>query len=234
MDSCLTFPQKPIPVSIAIVDSTVITAELLEQAFANHPEFKVLGCPRNAEELTRLITQEQPDIVIIKDSQRTGQLRPLALLNQIYELNPSVRSIVLSSNVTRNDIVAYFHAQARGILAADFTDFATLCQCIISVYQGQIWANSEQLVYLIESLSGSKSLNIVDSRGEPILSTREAEVLSLLADGLSNRGIAMALDLSEHTIKNHLFHIFDKLGVSSRTEAIAYALSRRVSKRNAS
>jgi DNA-binding NarL/FixJ family response regulator len=52
-------------------------------------------------------------------------------------------------------------------------------------------------------------------------------VLQLLADGLSNRELAKTLSLSEHTIKNHLFRIFDKLGVSSRMEAVLYAISQR-------
>ncbi|HZU09591.1 MAG TPA: response regulator transcription factor [Pseudacidobacterium sp.] len=141
---------------------------------------------------------------------------------------PSSRSIVLSSNLTKEHVIGFFRAQARGVLASDLTDFATLCKCITCVHKGQIWANSEQLGYLIESLSGSKALRIVDSRGEAILSAREEEVLHLLAEGLTNREMAASLHLSEHTIKNHLFHIFDKLGVSSRTEAILYAMSRRM------
>jgi DNA-binding NarL/FixJ family response regulator len=59
------------------------------------------------------------------------------------------------------------------------------------------------------------------------LSKREEQVLHLLADGLSNRELAHALKLSEHTVKNHLFRIFDKLGVSNRMEAVLYAISQR-------
>jgi DNA-binding NarL/FixJ family response regulator len=202
-----------------------ITVELLEQAFSRHPGFEVLGCPGNLEELTEVITQVSPDIVIIKSSDRNGPFSPVAILGKVHSLCPSARSIVLSSNLTREDVTAYFRAQARGMLAADLTDFATLCNCVARVHEGGIWANSEQLNYLIDSLSGTRSLKIVDSEGESILSAREEEVLHLLAEGLSNRGIAMALNLSEHTIKNHLFHIFEKMGVSSRMEAIIYALS---------
>jgi DNA-binding CsgD family transcriptional regulator len=68
-------------------------------------------------------------------------------------------------------------------------------------------------------------MTIVNAKGLPILSAREEEVLHLLAKGLSNRDLATALTLSEHTIRNHLFHIFDKLGVSSRMEAVLYAFN---------
>jgi DNA-binding NarL/FixJ family response regulator len=215
-------------ISILIVDSMRITSELLEQAFLKHPQFEVLACTGTMEDMARALTQKQPDIVLIQCSDKKGASNPLAVLDKVSSLCPSARSIVIASNLTRENVVTYFRAQARGILAADLTDFATLCKCITCVYRGQIWANSEQLGYLVESLSGTKSLRIVDSKGEAILSTREEEVLRLLADGLSNREMAASLNLSEHTIKNHLFHIFDKLGVSSRTEAILYAMSRRM------
>ncbi len=215
-------------ISIVIVDSTRITSELLEQAFSKHPQFVILGCIRNLDDLTRLLSQKQPDIVLIQCSDKKDQPNAIAVLDKVSAMCPSSRSIVLSSNLTKEHVIGFFRAQARGVLASDLTDFATLCKCITCVHKGQIWANSEQLGYLIESLSGSKALRIVDSRGEAILSAREEEVLHLLAEGLTNREMAASLHLSEHTIKNHLFHIFDKLGVSSRTEAILYAMSRRM------
>jgi DNA-binding CsgD family transcriptional regulator len=73
--------------------------------------------------------------------------------------------------------------------------------------------------------SSSLSLKIVDAKGVNLLSKREEDVVKLLMEGLSNREIARNLELSEHTIKNYLFRIFDKLGVSSRTELLLYAQS---------
>lgn len=224
--TCSSHPQTSI--SIVIADSMAITSELLTQAFAKQPGFEILGCPRNLPVLVDLISTRAPDIALIKSSDKKGMFAPLVILDTIRGLSPSTRSIVLASEITREDVVAYFHAQARGILSADLTDFATLCQCINAVYKGQIWASSTHLNYLIESLSGSKPLQIFNSDGEMVLSTREQEVLRLLAEGRSNRAMAAALNLSEHTIKNHLFHIFYKLGVSSRTEAILYAMKGKV------
>lgn len=225
MESCSTFSQANI--SIVIADSMAITSELLMQAFSQKPGFKIAGCPRNLDELVEIVSEHAPDVALIKSSDKKGTFTPLVILETIHNLCPSTRSIVLSSNTTREDIVAYFHAQARGILAADLTDFATLCRCIRSVYEGQIWASAKQLTYLIESLSGLKPMQIVNADGQMVLSAREQEVFRLLAEGRSNRAMATALKLSEHTIKNHLFHIFYKLGVSSRTEAILYGMRRR-------
>lgn len=224
--SCSTPPRASI--TIVIADSMAITSELLTLAFSKQPGFEILGCPRNLSNLVELISSRPPDIALIKSSDKKGMFAPLVILDTIHGLSPSTRSIVLSSEITREDVVAYFHAQARGILPADLTDFATLCDCIHAVYKGQIWASSTHLNYLIESLSGSKPLQIFNSDGEMVLSAREQEVLRLLAEGRSNRAMAAALNLSEHTIKNHLFHIFYKLGVSSRTEAILYAMKGKV------
>jgi DNA-binding NarL/FixJ family response regulator len=226
MELCGTFPQANI--SVVIADSMAITSELLTQAFSRQAGFEISGCPRNLEDLVTILSARAPDIVLIKSSEKKGMFTPLVILETIHNLSPSTRSIVLSSNTTREDVVAYFHAQARGILPADLTDFATLCQCISSVFEGQIWASAKQLNYLIESLSGLKPVQVVNADGEMVLSAREQEVFRLLAEGRSNRAMAEALKLSEHTIKNHLFHIFYKLGVSSRTEAILYAMRRRV------
>jgi DNA-binding CsgD family transcriptional regulator len=65
----------------------------------------------------------------------------------------------------------------------------------------------------------------LNAKGLAILTAREEDILHLLAEGLSNRDIATTLKLSEHTIKNHLFHVFDKLGVSSRMEAVVYSFN---------
>lgn len=225
MESGRGFPQQDI--SIVVADSMAITAELLTQAISKQPGFEICGCPRNMEELVEMISGRAPDVALIRSSDRKGTFTPLLILDTIHNLCPETRSIVLSSEITREEVVAYFHAQARGILSADLTDFATLCKCIRSVYEGEIWASSKHLNFLIESLSGLKPLQVVDGKGDTVLSAREQEVFRLLSEGRSNRAMAAALNLSEHTIKNHLFHIFYKLGVSSRTEAILYAMRRR-------
>jgi DNA-binding CsgD family transcriptional regulator len=70
-------------------------------------------------------------------------------------------------------------------------------------------------------------MRLLDSRGQAILSKREQEVVACVAEGLSNREIASRLKLTEHTVKNYLFRIFDKLGVSSRVEVVLYVFRLR-------
>jgi DNA-binding CsgD family transcriptional regulator len=90
-----------------------------------------------------------------------------------------------------------------------------------------VWASSAQMRYLLEAFREAEPIQVLDSRGEEILSKREQDVVRCVAEGLSNREIASRLKLTEHTVKNYLFRIFDKLGVSSRVEVVLYVFRLR-------
>lgn len=214
-----------VPISILIFDTTAITSDLLKHAFSKESGYKIVGCAKKVQEAIPIVLEQRPDVIIISASTQSDSSTALQLLEEIFTSGSEVRSIVLSAHLTNEESVAYFRAQARGVLLGASTDFATLCKCVTCVHAGQIWANSEQLSELVKSLAQVKSLKIVNSKGLPILSAREEEVLQLLSEGLSNRDLANELRLSEHTVKNHLFRIFDKLGVSSRMEAVLYSLN---------
>jgi DNA-binding CsgD family transcriptional regulator len=78
---------------------------------------------------------------------------------------------------------------------------------------------------VLEAFAQLAPMRVVNADGMRLLTKREEDVVRLLVEGMQNREIARELNLSEHTIKNYLFHIFDKLGVSSRVELILYAVS---------
>jgi DNA-binding NarL/FixJ family response regulator len=121
-------------------------------------------------------------------------------------------------------VVEAFRTGARGVFCRS-ESLTSLARCIQCVSEGQIWANSKELRYLLEALGEALPLRVVDTRGAALLSRREIEVVRCVAEGLSNREIAQRLGLTEHTVKNYLFRIFDKLGVSKRVEVVLYAYS---------
>jgi DNA-binding NarL/FixJ family response regulator len=81
--------------------------------------------------------------------------------------------------------------------------------------------------YILEALASPQSLHLIDGQGKRVLTQRESEVAHLVTEGLTNREIALELQLSEHTVKNNIFRIFDKTGVSNRVALLLYAFSRR-------
>jgi two-component system, NarL family, response regulator DegU len=103
--------------------------------------------------------------------------------------------------------------------------FVPCAGCIQVVHRGEIWANAEQIDYLVELVSQVPSLRVVNARGTSLLTPREEQVVAPVSEGLSNREVAQELGLSEHTIKKYLFRIFDKLGISTRVELVLYAVA---------
>jgi DNA-binding NarL/FixJ family response regulator len=93
------------------------------------------------------------------------------------------------------------------------------------VFRGEAWINYQQMNYILDALSDVPTLRVLSSTGRSLLTPREEQVVALVADGLTNRGVASELGLSEHTIKKYLLRIFDKVGISSRVELVLYALS---------
>jgi DNA-binding CsgD family transcriptional regulator len=100
-----------------------------------------------------------------------------------------------------------------------------LCLCIHRVHEGKAWVSHDQLTLVLEALAATPKIRALDGKGMSLLSKREVQVVRCLAEGLTNREIAERIGLSQHTIKNYLFRIFDKLGVSNRIELLFMTLS---------
>jgi DNA-binding NarL/FixJ family response regulator len=117
-----------------------------------------------------------------------------------------------------------FRGGADGVISPAIDGFSRLCRCVEQVHAGQVWANSAQLHQVLEEFSRRSPVQVVSNTGEALLTRREEEVVHLVEDGLTNRQIAVKLGLSEHTVRNNLFRIFDKLGVSTRVELALYTM----------
>ena len=149
----------------------------------------------------------------------------MALVRRLHLAHPAVAKILLIDANDRNLVVNAFRSGARGLFCFPDYPFRLLCKCIHSVHRGEVWANNVQLHYLLEAIAEVPSLPVVNSNGKNLLTAREEQVWALVADGLSNRNVALELRLSENTVKKYLFRIFDKLGVSSRVELVLYAMN---------
>ncbi len=139
---------------------------------------------------------------------------------------PALQCIVLTEHENRELVVNAFRSGAKGVFCFSDYPFRMLCRCIRVIHEGQIWANAQQLHYVMEPLCFVPSLRVVNANGGRLLTAREEQVVALVADGLGNREIGKELQLSEHTIKKYLLRIFDKVGISTRVELVLYAVSR--------
>ena len=208
-----------------VADATLLACGLVAAGLRKRSQFKVVGRATTVKELLELLARVEPQVALISASLQDRSLNGLAVLPQIRLQYPDVRLVVMVDQADPELVVAAFRAGARGIFSRSESHFDALCKCVSCVHHGQIWANSRQLEYLLETLAQTPLLHLVSTDGRSLLSKREEEVVHLVAEGLVNHEIAEQLHLSDHTVKNHLFHIFDKLGISSRVELVLYAVS---------
>jgi DNA-binding NarL/FixJ family response regulator len=206
-------------VSIVVADGTCIHTQLLADALRNDHGLQVVAAASNSEELLAAITRVPIDVVVISHNLDDQPGRGTQVLREMRALRPQIKGVILLDSSKPQEVLECFRAGARGIFSKQ-ERLESLCKCIHSVHEGQIWARSVDLDHVLEALANSPLVRATNHQGIELLSARERQVIQHLAGGMTNREIAHALDLSPHTIKNYLFRIFDKLGVSSRTELL--------------
>lgn len=123
------------------------------------------------------------------------------------------------------DIIECFRAGVKGVFRHSQAP-QQLVRCIEAVHDGQVWATSDDLSRLLDAFASTPFLRHANGNGANLLSAREKQVVELTADGLSNHEIAERLHISEHTVKNHLFKIYEKLGISTRVELVLFAITK--------
>ncbi|HKN70067.1 MAG TPA: response regulator transcription factor [Terriglobales bacterium] len=206
-------------VSIVVADGTRIHTQLLADALRNDRGLQVAAAASNSEELMAAITRVPIDVVVIAHNLDDQPGHGTQVLREMRALRPQIKGVILLDSSKPQDVLECFRAGARGIFSKQ-ERLESLCKCIRSVHEGQIWARSVDLDHALEALASLPLLRATNHKGIELLSARERQVIQQLAAGMTNREIALTLSLSPHTVKNYLFRIFDKLGVSSRTELL--------------
>jgi DNA-binding NarL/FixJ family response regulator len=212
---------------VVIADADLMSAHLLAAELTRgRQEISVVGVSNDSAEAIREVENRQPDIALINTHLRDGQMTGYRVLQGLPSACPKTAAIMMIPACDRDLIIDAFRGGARGIFCR-FEAPKLLSKCIRTVHGGQIWANNQNLIFLLEYLTQLKPLRLVKSGGGMrLLTPREAEVVHLLTEGMSTREISHKLGVTEHTIRNYLSNTYEKLGVSSRVELALYAVTR--------
>ena len=207
-----------------VAESSPISSQLLAEALARDTGIDVLGFSSSPAEVARIVAVSDVDVLLVSDRMEEDANCGLSLLHQLRTVRPALKAIVLLDSSKPQVVVEAFRSGAAGVFCRN-TAIRVLRKCIAVVHNGQIWANSEELGFVLSALAKNAPFQLDIKRLTP-LSAREKEVVRCLIEGLTNREIGQTLALSQHTVKNYIFKIFDKLGVSNRVELVLQVLSR--------
>lgn len=220
--------EQESPISLLVAEHSRMGCQLMETALRRSRQITVTASVVESAELTEAYRAVGPDVCMISSALKDGPTAGFRVAREVREMNRSAAIVMLLDAPERALVVEAFRSGARGILSRD-DPFDLLQKCVQKVHEGQVWANSQQLGFLLESLLESTPHPITDAKGTTLLTNRELRLVQLVAEGRTNRDISQELHLSEHTVRNYLFRIFNKLGVSSRLELALYAINQKPS-----
>ena len=213
-------------VRILVADATLMQCELLSKALGGGRDFHIVAMASESGQVLSQLGQFEPGVAIISADLQDGAGAGLDVVAEVHSKAWRTRCIILLDRSDRQLVVAAFRHHARAVFFRS-QPVELLSRCVRAVLRGEVWANTQELDYLLDALSDPYQLHVFDVNGNPVLTQRETEVTQLVAEGRTNKEIAEKLQLSEHTVKNYIFRIFDKTGVSSRVALTVYALSQQ-------
>jgi len=217
-------------VKVFIADGSRMSCQLIAAALQkSRYRIRVAGYATDTVGILEGLDSNDADVAVIGARLKEGELAGLHVTRQIRaRCKTSVITILDSPDPIT--VVEAFRAGASGVFSRD-ESFELLCRCIHAVYEGQVWASSKELHFVLDALGAPSQAPTpapqVTTKPVNLLTKREEGVVHLVAEGLTNRDISRQLNLSEHTVRNYLFRIFNKVGTSTRLELALYAIDRK-------
>lgn len=211
-------------VRVLVADGTRIHTELLSGILERDPDLQVVTWDYGRSTLVPAALANDVDVLAVS-SALSGDVRDgVDVIREVCSAKPQVKVVVLLESHQDELVLDSLRAGARGIFSKE-SSLDMLRKCLHSVHRGEIWVDSRGMSLVVEALASAPSTAVLKANGLDKLSKREHQVVEWLAQGLSNREISKRMALSPHTIKNYIFRIFEKMGVSSRVELLFLILS---------
>jgi two-component system, NarL family, nitrate/nitrite response regulator NarL len=212
------------PIRILLVDDHQIFREGLRRLLEAEADLRVVGEAGTASEAVGLSATLTPDVLLLDLG--LPDASGLDVLRALRAENAPTRTVLLTAGADRDQMLAALQLGARGLVLKAAAS-AVLYRCIRSVMAGEYWFGHDRMRDMVEALRRLSS-PAPPSPAES-LTRRERQIVAAIVQGATNKDISAQLGLSEQTVKNHISHIFDKVGVSSRLELALFALHHEVS-----
>ena len=200
-----------VPIRVLLADDHAIVRNGVAQILNEQPDIRVVAEAEDGESAIVLYRQERPDVALL--DLRMPKVEGTQVVERIRGEFPEAVLVVLTTFDTDDDINRALLAGAKGYLLKDVVP-GDLVGCVRTVHEGGTWVSPTIASKLVARMTRVQ------------ITPQEMRVLRQVAEGMSNREIGETLFISEATVKIHLSHLFEKLGASSRTDAVAKAVER--------
>src|SRR5271168_4039106 len=212
-------------IRLLIADDHPIVRDGLKKLLQLEDDFEIVGEAGDGREVLEKVQELDPDVLLL--DLRMPNLDGLSALQALQQTNKRTRVIVLTASEDKNEFVQAMKLGCSGIVLKQ-TAPDLIVKSIRKVNAGEIWLDSHTTAAVMRQFqTGAESSgggSGAKGRERSPLSTREREIVALVAQGYKNKEMAEKMFISEQTVKNHLHNIFDKLGVSDRLELALYAI----------
>lgn len=209
-------------IKLVLADGHPLILLGLQQVFNGEADITVQARCADIDTAYEAVRDHRPDILVMDTHTVKGD--PLKLLRSLHAESPATRVIILTAEVRDNEILEEMGLGVRGIVLKSMST-QLVVQCVRKVATGDIWLENQSVRRVLENaLQEQSSIQQMTSDG---LTSRQAEIVRMVATGRSNKAIAQELNLSEGTVKVHLHRIYQKLSLTGRMELMVYAQAKR-------
>jgi DNA-binding NarL/FixJ family response regulator len=216
--------QEPKPVRVLLADDQRLVRESLGTLLGLLPGIDLIASASDGEEAVALAEEHRPDVVLM--DLRMPRVDGIEATRRLREREPNVRVIALTTYADDESVLGALRAGARGYLTKDASS-EDIRNAILTVAKGDAALDPSVQHHVVAALAGGEPTANPDAAEESKLpddlTPREAEVLGLIAEGLTNAEIAERLFVSPTTVKSHINHLFTKAGLRDRAQAVNYA-----------